>query len=252
MNQLRTSVSNSKVFGDVPPQALYHPSVLRARTTTPMPSASDRNGVVDAINISLQALLHLAENHPQQLDEIVDAIADGDLTEPSSPPTWPKRAPISPPRPYRSSTASEFEILPRGSSSPSPPSPILQTPHPPPPTRPAHAIDHTLLSPVLDTNPSPSVSQAYFNPNSRELRRKRTGKLSHFFGESIDFDRPPPLPPKRKSRKEVLDAVIGEMWRSVVAENRNGSVQREDLDQVGTLIASLKTRGGGTDESGAG
>jgi hypothetical protein len=85
------------------------------------------------------------------------------------------------------------------------------------------------------------LSQIYCDPNSRQARRKRTGKLSHFFGESIDFDKPPPLPSKRKSRKEILDGMVGEMWRAVVAESRKGELKGEEVDRVGSLIASLRT-----------
>jgi len=238
----RNIVANHQMFGDVPPHDLYHPAALRARALTPsiIPALGPEIMPVFEIDRSLQCLLFLAEHDPQQLAEIADAIAD-DVMFDSPLPSLLEVTPVSPPRPYRSSTAPDFEVMPSHSASPSPPSPILQSPHSSH-TRPSHATDHTMFSPSRDADPSPTLSQYRFDPNSHAARRKRTGKLSHFFGESIDFDKPPPPLPKSKTRKEVLDAMVSEMWRSVVAENDRGRLRGEEVDRLGSIITSLRNK----------
>ena len=93
---------------------------------------------------------------------------------------------------------------------------------------------------MVDDQMSPEMAQTRFDPNSHDARRRRSGKLSQFFGEVIDFERPPPLPPKKKTKKEVLDGLLGEMWRAVQLENRRGVLAIEDMDRVGAMIAAVR------------
>lgn len=122
-----------------------------------------------------------------------------------------------------------------------------------------------------------------FDPNSRAARRKRTGKLTSFFGESsINFadPHPPPAPGfgfsaysndpdhsaasafghghghrsengkgsirrKRMTRIETLDNVLGEMWRGVQAEMRRGGLGLEEGRKLGEMMGTLRRRSGG-------
>lgn len=107
---------------------------------------------------------------------------------------------------------------------------------------------------------SPSVS--FFpgpgsppDPWSHGARRKRTGKLSHFFGETgIDFTDPPNVEDtmdkvraqqKRSSmRRETMDSMMREMWRGVQGEVKRGSIAVTDGEMLGEMIERLRRRRG--------
>jgi hypothetical protein len=110
-----------------------------------------------------------------------------------------------------------------------------------------------------------------FDPNSRSARRRRTGKLSSFFGETnINFSSPNPPPhlicpgagnwekdrseresgktkskTKTKTRRETLDSVLGEMWRGVQSDMKRGGLGVEEGNRLGELMWTLRRRSGG-------
>ena len=103
--------------------------------------------------------------------------------------------------------------------------------------------------------------------DSHETRRKRTGKLTHFFGETgIDFNDPPNVATtmeRVRSRtgtlsgsgsgsghggkgkdKDTLDEMMREMWRVVQSEVRRGGMAVKDGERLGELIDRLRFRRG--------
>ena len=102
--------------------------------------------------------------------------------------------------------------------------------------------------------------------NSHEARRKRTGKLTHFFGETgIDFDDPPNVATtmeRVRSRtattsttnnpavaggrgREMLDEMMREMWRVVQFEVKRGGMAVKDGERLGEMIDRLRFRRSG-------
>ena len=102
--------------------------------------------------------------------------------------------------------------------------------------------------------------------NSHEARRKRTGKLTHFFGETgIDFDDPPNVATtmeRVRSRtattsttnnpvgaggrgREMLDEMMREMWRVVQSEVKRGGMAVKDGERLGEMIDRLRFRRNG-------
>lgn len=93
--------------------------------------------------------------------------------------------------------------------------------------------------------------------SEHETRRKRTGKLTHFFGETgIDFDDPPNVATtmeRVRSRTNTnttsgggkLDEMMREMWRVVQSEVRRGGMAVKDGERLGEMIDRLRFRRGG-------
>jgi hypothetical protein len=96
--------------------------------------------------------------------------------------------------------------------------------------------------------------------SDHETRRKRTGKLTHFFGETgIDFDDPPNVATtmeRVRSRTNtntnipgggggMLDEMMREMWRVVQSEVRRGGMAVKDGERLGEMIDRLRLRRGG-------
>jgi hypothetical protein len=96
--------------------------------------------------------------------------------------------------------------------------------------------------------------------SDHETRRKRTGKLTHFFGETgIDFDDPPNVATtmeRVRSRTNtntnapgggggMLDEMMREMWRVVQSEVRRGGMAVKDGERLGEMIDRLRFRRGG-------
>jgi hypothetical protein len=93
---------------------------------------------------------------------------------------------------------------------------------------------------------------------SHEIRRKRTGKLTHFFGETgIDFNDPPniattmervrsrtTIPNPKGQGRDTLDEMMREMWRVVQSEVRRGGMAVKDGERLGELIDRLRGRRG--------
>jgi hypothetical protein len=99
----------------------------------------------------------------------------------------------------------------------------------------------------LDEDSDPEQEEA-------RQRRKRTGKLTHFFGETgIDFDDPPNVESTMERvrsrtntlRKDTLDEMMREMWRGVQAEVRRGGMAVKDGEKLGEMIDKLRIRRGG-------
>ena len=195
------------------------PSYNQAPHSTADPSSYDN------YKQSFQGLLYLAENNPSQLVRLVDSLEDVRAdTVPSHRPSRPDR------------------------DSPSPPSPILKSP----------------------TYPPEESYFAVIDPNSEEARRKRVGKLSNFFGEGLDFTSPSvplrqairydidltsPVPSREsisrstsglgrrgKSRLDVLDGMLGELWRGVQSELKVGAMRRDEADRLSELFGAYKRR----------
>lgn len=92
------------------------------------------------------------------------------------------------------------------------------------------------------------------DPDSHGARRKRTGKLTHFFGETgIDFDDPPTVEDtmdkvraqKRSSvRRETMDSMMREMWKGVQGEVKRGTIAVTDGEMLAEMIERLRRRRG--------
>jgi hypothetical protein len=109
---------------------------------------------------------------------------------------------------------------------------------------------------ISPKSPSTSIFATSPNgpdPDSYDARRKRTGKLSHFFGETgIDFTHPPGVEDtmdkvrtqqKRSSmRRETLDSMMREMWKGVQGEVKRGSMAIPDGEKLGEMIERLRKR----------
>lgn len=79
------------------------------------------------------------------------------------------------------------------------------------------------------------------DPDSFISRRKRAGKLSHFFGEArVGVDSP--CLPVKKSRKDVLDRMLGDVWNGAQAEARTGTMGRDELERLGSMMGTLRRR----------
>jgi hypothetical protein len=95
--------------------------------------------------------------------------------------------------------------------------------------------------------------------DSHESRRKRTGKLTHFFGETgIDFNDPPNVATTMERVRSrtcagtpsggsggMLDEMMREMWRVVQSEVRRGGMAVKDGERLGEMIDRLRFRRGG-------
>ncbi|KAL7422428.1 hypothetical protein Q5752_003076 [Cryptotrichosporon argae] len=213
-----------QIFGDVPPaQSVYVP------THSPAPS-------YDAYRDSLKGLIYMVEHDRDRLTSIVDELVD------PADATFGHAHMLS----FASRTSQE-----RYGATPSPPSPRLQSPlsltgdgigayHDP--------ADVDMASSDPDAASADTMAELDLDPSSPAARRRRTGKLSHFFGEAgVDFtaDAPPPPPAsgaRRKSRRETLDAVLGEMWRGVQTDVRGGSLRGDEAASLGDLIRTLRSK----------
>lgn len=114
---------------------------------------------------------------------------------------------------------------------------------------------------AADAVPSPTWTQPRYDPTSppvidpqsHSARRRRTGKLSQFFGEAgVDFTDPDALQTRLdqnstgrgrgKARREVLDGVLGEIWRGVQTEIRLGRIKHGEGEKLGELMGLLRRR----------
>lgn len=101
------------------------------------------------------------------------------------------------------------------------------------------------------------------DPQSRTARKRRTDKLSQFFGESVDLSKPleeraNTVPRARlqsasasrhatgggrwKRRRDTIDAMLGEMWQSVQTEMGRGGLKKDEVDRLGDLMCMLRER----------
>ena len=87
-----------------------------------------------------------------------------------------------------------------------------------------------------------SPVSAEHDPESFTSRRKRAGKLSHFFGEArVGIDSPCSVP-VRRSRKDVLDGMLGDVWKGAQAEAKIGTMRRDELERLSTMMGTLRRR----------
>ncbi|ORY35738.1 hypothetical protein BCR39DRAFT_511836 [Naematelia encephala] len=122
--------------------------------------------------------------------------------------------------------------------------------------------DHSRFADLLDSLDPSSSSSPPPSPTpsvkSHAARRRRTGKLSHFFGETgVDFDNPPQQQGQGqgkvsialvKKRRETLDSVLGELWRGLQGELRRGRATRGDVDRLGEMVGVLRRTRNGWEE----
>ncbi|ODN90798.1 hypothetical protein L198_06115 [Cryptococcus wingfieldii CBS 7118] len=132
-------------------------------------------------------------------------------------------------------------------------------------------------TPARSSGEGDTTPQMHPDHQSHTARRRRTGKLSQFFGETIDLNKSPaelsstlprsnsltrkgssrrsilPTSPpspgfgggaggKWKTRRETMDAVLGEMWRSVQDERGKGGMKLDEVDRLGDLMSVLRDR----------
>ncbi|ORX38417.1 hypothetical protein BD324DRAFT_355284 [Kockovaella imperatae] len=201
------------------------PKISAPMLQTPEPSSLSPSIVAGTFNQykqSLQGLLFLAENNPSRLARMVDSL-DHDL--PSVPSPRDPWAPKRPPRPDR--------------GSPSPPSPIIHSP----------------------TLPPPESSEE----DAVRINRKRSEKLTNFFGEGLDFtdpnisrrrlaarydDAPAVVThrtgvarnPSGKNRFDLLDGMLGDMWRGVQNDYKVGEMKRDEVDRLGDMMNAFRRK----------
>ena len=90
-------------------------------------------------------------------------------------------------------------------------------------------------------------SESSPDPKSHRARRRRAGKLSQIFGETwVDFSRPHESLPKparnRSSRRETLDALIGESYRNIQVEMKRGGIRLDEVGRLQDLLRALSGR----------
>jgi hypothetical protein len=126
-------------------------------------------------------------------------------------------------------------------------------------------VDQLEIDPTSPTSPTLAQAQAQTpispsspppGPHTHEARRRRTGKLTHFFGETgIDFDDPPNIADTMErvrsrsntlSKGDTLDEIMREMWRGVQAEVKRGGMAVKEGERLGEMIDRLRRRRGST------
>jgi hypothetical protein len=171
------------------------------------------------LNQSLQGLLYLAENDPGQLAKIVDRLSvhDGELEDHN-----PRVSP-------QSSTASQGNMA----------------------TNTQHNVARSGEDDNNDIEPEHRT-----DTRSRAARRRRTEKLSQFFGETnFDSTPPPPTPSQRSGanrsttakglkgtmhRMDTYDGILAEIRKSVQVEAWRGRLRLDEVDRLGEAMRALK------------
>ncbi|WVR09503.1 hypothetical protein IAU60_006571 [Kwoniella sp. DSM 27419] len=101
------------------------------------------------------------------------------------------------------------------------------------------------------------------DPTKHAARRRRTGKLSHFFGEQVDLSSPPndlavdqtsaapsaPGPARvpgsgrgDRARTETFDQVLMDMRKSVQNDVKVGGIYADEGERLGALMSQLKAK----------
>ncbi|WVQ95061.1 hypothetical protein IAU59_002153 [Kwoniella sp. CBS 9459] len=232
------------------------------------------SGAFDAYNASLHRLLYLVENDENKLGQMMDDLTM--QTNPDSDAGATGRSPRSPV--LRSSSQRQQRDHTR-----TPPSPVIDSPRSP--SIYDTFIDFTSASKSQSKMPATASSSpagpsevdededenGTVDPQSHSARRRRTGKLSQFFGENVNLSispdsHPPPrnltahshsksaamsvsaggagdrLASKWRARRETLDGVLGEMWTNVQSEVGRGAMRGEEGEKLGLLMGLLKER----------
>ena len=84
---------------------------------------------------------------------------------------------------------------------------------------------------------SPPSSPEETSEHARKVRHSR--KLSHFFGETIPLD---PAEQVKQHRRDTLDGVLGEMWKSLQHDVGTGKVVSADAERLGEMMRGLSRR----------
>ena len=116
---------------------------------------------------------------------------------------------------------------------------------------PSLSVDSML--PRTPTSPETFLDLSEMDPHSHSARRRRTGKLSQFFGETgVDFQNPPERLPgtegkkgKGKLRREVLDGMLGEMWNEVMERKGRGTLGVDEVKRLSEMLGALRKRNSG-------
>lgn len=172
----------------------------------------------------MQGLLYLAENDPGQLAKIVDRLSvhDGELEDPN--------------RPSESSrVSSASKTACQGNM--------------------ATDTQHNDARSGEDDNDDIEPGDRT-DTRSRAARRRRTEKLSHFFGETNFDSTPPPPTPSQPSgadrpknvkglkgtmrRMDTYDGILAEIRKSVQVEAWRGRLRLDEVDRLGEAMRALK------------
>ncbi|WWD02271.1 hypothetical protein V865_000310 [Kwoniella europaea PYCC6329] len=273
-----------QVLGDKPPpEYLHHQSTTSTPLHSPVPqprahldrtptppkgmgntarpqpagNSADRGSAYDAYVASLEGLLYLVENDQSKLGEMMDTISM--VSPPISPTRSQSHGPFGGHNHSKSLDSDGSRI-----KTPSPPSPLIDSPQSPKSFDRDHKYDHLDFDEDNVEEVGPGVDR-----ESHQARRRRTGKLSQFFGESININIPhDEMPPPRNDnttfgsskgiwtrRKETLDGMLVELWKNVQFEIGRGTIkvdQGRKLEELLGLVRSKENGLGGGMGKGSG
>ncbi|WWC93470.1 hypothetical protein V866_000305 [Kwoniella sp. B9012] len=272
-----------QVLGDKPPpEYLHHQSTTSTPLHSPVPqprarlgrtptppagtgdtvraqpagNSADRGSAYDAYVASLEGLLYLVENDQSKLGEMMDTISM--VSPPISPTRSQSHGPSGGHNHSKSLDSNGSRI-----KTPSPPSPLIDSPQSPKSFDRVDKYDH------LDFDEG-GLEEVGVDRESHQARRRRTGKLSQFFGESININIPhDELPPPRNNnttvgsskgiwtrRKETLDGMLVELWKNVQFEIGRGTIKVDQGRKLEELLGLLRSKenglGGGMGSGGRG
>nr|XP_019044812.1 hypothetical protein I302_06726 [Kwoniella bestiolae CBS 10118]OCF23742.1 hypothetical protein I302_06726 [Kwoniella bestiolae CBS 10118] len=227
-----------------------------ARTPTPPTGSTarptitgmnqDRGSAYDAYVASLEGLLYLVENDQSKLGEMMDSIS---LISPPTSPTRPSGPGSQQGHGYSKSVDSNTSTS--RIKTPSPPSPLIDSPQSPRSyDRPVDFLE---------------FEEDEVDRESHQARRRRTGKLSQFFGENVNISVPfDELPPPRNmgtsnsnggagsgggnkwsKRKETLDGMLVELWKNVQSEVGRGNIKGDQGRRLEELVGLVRSREAG-------
>ena len=208
---------------------MYHPTAIRAQAGTHSPLVAmipDTRGTTrptfETYNKQLQGLIYLVDRKPSQLAHSVDELEAGDQTVQRGHARGTPSSPTSPMHPTRDENLKIHD-------------------------KQENYENHENLD---ETSPTPSPDLSYPIAQSHSARRKRTNKLSHFFGETnINFDQPHHTPPGAllENRNACRDERrwMG-LWencgRGVQMEVKKGSMKLDEMDKLGDLFSALRRK----------
>ncbi|WVQ80163.1 hypothetical protein IAT38_002268 [Cryptococcus sp. DSM 104549] len=256
-----------QMLGDKPPVGMYLSPSPSPRATSP--PQGERLSAYDAYASSLQGLLYLMDNDQTKLAQVMDSLAATGTSPSRGLDDSPSRQPPTP--------TGKSSIHSSRTGTPSPPSPLLDSPKS---SRYPEGYDFLDMDPeeyyAKEEKAMGAGGAGGADPQSHSARRRRTGKLSQFFGESVDLTKSPEdlamTPPrsrqsisaarqsahgggiglasgggggagnKWKARRKTMDAMLGELWRSVQTEVGRGGLKLDEVDRLGDLMGTLNER----------
>ncbi|OXG38404.1 hypothetical protein C359_04403 [Cryptococcus neoformans Bt120] len=236
------------VLGDKPPSSMYNPS-SSFRAPLSNNANNQRLSLYESYSASLRGLLYLVDHDQPKLAQVMDSLHCPLLDDQ---PEWDHRS--------RASASS-------GNRAGIPSSPILEP-------LVSNRRGTGDVYDFLQSDPPRAEFRMQQNredgelekpdSHSRTARKRRTGKLSQFFGESVEqLSKPLDEEPtntvpcarrqsmsasrqagggKWKGRRDTIDAMLGEMWRSVQTEMGRGGLKKDEVDRLGDLMSVLRER----------